>query len=178
QAILGGVVLVGEMPNTNPPVDTVEVLEEKARRVPGRAATDVLLYAGIGRPSALRRLATRAGAFKVFLSPTTGVPDPPAPDALPGLLRTLAELELPVSVHAEDPAEFVDGPPPRSPADWNRARPLRAELAAVARLTPSPPRLRLHVAHVTSAAVADALRAAGVSFEATPHHLLLHDRSR
>ena len=178
QAILGGVALVGEMPNTVPPVDDVERLEEKARRIPGRAATDVLLYAGVGQPSALRRLAARAGAFKVFLSPTTGVDEPPAADVLPGLLRTLADLGLPVGVHAEDPMEFVADPSPRSPAEWNRARPVRAELAAVARLVPPPSGLRLHVAHVTSAAVVDRLRTAGVSFEATPHHLLLSDRSR
>ncbi len=178
QAILGGVALVGEMPNTVPPVDDVERLEEKARRIPGRAATDVLLYAGVGRPAALPALAARAGAFKIFLSPTTGVPEPPPAEALPGLLRTLADLGLPVSVHAEEPSEFVSEPPPRTPVDWNRARPPRAELAAVHRLLPPPERLRLHVAHVTSAAVADALRAAGTSFEATPHHLFLHDRSR
>lgn len=176
-AALGGVTLVGDMPNNTPAITDAEHLADKARLVPGRAAVDMLLYASPTRPEAVERLAQTAGAFKVYLSPTTGVPQVPEPAETPALFRRLAEFDLPVSVHAEDPRAFSEGVPPRDPVDWNRTRPASAESRALDRLVPSPPRLRLHVAHVTTAEGARRLRAAGVSFEATPHHLLLSERT-
>jgi len=179
QAAVGGVALVGEMPNTNPPVTDVETLMDKAGRVQGAAAVDVLLYASPTRPRALDRLASRAGAFKLYLSPTTGIDTPPDPGELGPLLARLADLGLPVSVHAEDPAMFVSTSDAEDPTAWDSARPPVAERAAIERLLRlAPPALRLHVAHVTQSESVDRLRAAGVSFEVTPHHLLLSEHSR
>ncbi len=179
QAALGGVALVGEMPNTTPPVTDVETLLDKEARVRGQAAVDVLLYASPTRPRSLEGLARRAGAFKLYLSPTTAIDTPPTFGELGPLLARLAVLGLPLSVHAEDPALFRSGSEAKDPAAWDSARPLEAERAAIGRLLNlAPPALRLHVAHVTQAECADRLRAAGVSFEATPHHLLLSERSR
>jgi dihydroorotase len=177
EAALGGVTLVGDMPNNTPAITDADLLEEKVDRVAGRAAVDVLLYASPTRPRELERLARSAGAFKVYLSPTTGIPEAPTPETVGELLRRLAELDLPVAVHAEDPAEFRSDPPPSNTLDWNSARPPLAERAALDRLLPPSPRLRLHVAHVTTAESAKRLRTAGVSFEATPHHLLLNERT-
>lgn len=177
QAALGGVTLVGDMPNNAPPIDDRERFAEKVRRVRGRAAVDVLLYASPTRPTSLYALARTAGGFKVYLSPTTGIPTGPDLSDIGERMRRLSELDLPVSVHAEDPARFDPSVDPRSPADWNRRRPPDAEGQAIDRLLPSPPRLRLHVAHVTTGASVGRLRAAGASFEATPHHLLLSERS-
>jgi dihydroorotase len=177
QAALGGVALVGEMPNTRPPVTSVSELDEKAARVPGRAAVDVLLYGNAGDPRRVAALARHVGAFKLFLSPTTGIPDPPALADVPGILTELARVDLPLSVHAEDPARFSATRPPKDPVGWNAHRPPSAEASALDRLIPPPPALRLHVAHVTTTASVERLRTAGVSFEATPHHLLLSDRS-
>ena len=177
QAALGGVALVGEMPNTRPPVTDVPSLEEKAARARGRAAVDILLYA-LARPSPrLANLASRAGGFKLFLSPTTGVPDPPPAGEVPTLLAELATLGLPLTVHAEDPSRFSAAQSVLDPVGWNAHRPPSAEEAAVDRLLPPPPALRLHVAHVTTPSSAARLREAGASFEATPHHLLLSERS-
>lgn len=176
QAALGGVTLVGEMPNTAPPVVDEEALEEKRRLVQGRAAVDVVLYGSPTRPAALARLARRAGALKLYLSPTTGIPQVPTAGELPGLLRRVAATGLPLAVHAEDPDRFDDRRVPRTLTDWNAHRPLASEEAAVEHLAPVPPALRLHVAHVTSASVAARLRELGASFEATPHHLLLAER--
>lgn len=175
QAALGGVGLVGEMPNTVPPTDSVERVEGQVGRIGQRAAVDVLVYA-LARPGApIRALGRVAGAFKLYLSPTTGVADPPAAEELPGLLRSVAGSGLPLTVHAEAPERFASDPPPATLEAWDAARPPRAEETAVDRLLPiAPPDLRLHVAHVTTASVAQRLRAAGQCFEATPQHLLLH----
>ena len=176
-AALGGVALVGEMPNTLPPVTDLATLEEKAARVHGQAAVDVVLYASPTVARERAALARAAGAFKLYLSPTTGIGAAPPLDSVPELLRELGELDLPLSVHAEDPARF--GPPerPRDPGEWDAHRPVRAELSALDSLANAPPRLRLHVAHVTSAGEVARLRGRGISFEATPHHLLLSVRS-
>ncbi len=177
-AALGGVGLVGEMPNTEPPVDSLERFEEKAARVRGRAAVDVLLYAIPGDRRQLPALARVAGGFKVFLSPTTQLERPVAPDELARLLGDLASYDLPVVVHAEDPARFKAGTIPSDPRGWDLVRPPAAEASAVERvLAAAPAGLRLHVAHMTSADLAEKLLARGVSFEATPHHLLLSERS-
>ncbi len=176
-AALGGVTLVGDMPNTRPPLTDVESWQDKARLVEGRAAVDVLLFAAPTTPRALTSLSRRAGGFKVYLAPTTGIEDSPTFTELPALWDRLAELRLPVSVHAEDPSRFVPNLRPSSPARWNGHRPVIAELAALDALTRAPKLLRLHAAHVTTAASVRALNAAGLSFEATAHHLLLSDRS-
>jgi len=176
-AALGGVGLVGEMPNTRPPVVDRDALDEKAQRVRGRAAIDVLLYASPTVARERAALARTAGGFKLYLSPTTGIADPPPLAAVPGLLAELADLGLPVAVHAEDPRDFLTTGRPADPASWNAARPVRAELDAVAALATAPEWLRLHVAHVTSPVAAERLLREGRSFEATPHHLLLSERS-
>ena len=177
EAALGGVTLVGDMPNTDPPDEDAEAVESKARRVRGRAAVDVLIFATTNRPAALDRLARSAGGYRHTLSPTTGISEVPRLGEIPALLERLAGLGLPVTVHAEDPTQFVPGVPPQDPIGWNTHRPVAAEDSALARLLPGPANLRLNVAHVTTGGAVARLRAAGVSFEATPHHLLLSERS-
>jgi dihydroorotase len=176
-AALGGVGLVGDMPNTAPPVTDTEALASKAARVRGRSAVDVLLYGSPAVPRNLESLSQKAGAFKLYLSPTTGISEPPPPTEVPGLLARLSQLGLPLSVHAEDPRAFRDGVPPRNPEDWNASRPPRSEESSLPPLLDAPPALRLHVAHVTTGAIAGRLRERTISFEATPHHLFLSDRS-
>jgi dihydroorotase len=174
QAVLGGVGTVGDMPNTDPPTTSVDRLESKIARVRGRAACDVVLYAAATGPAQVRRVGTLAGALKLYGSPTTGIEDPVPLSEWPMLLAAARGTDLPVTVHAEDPGRF-DGPADRATdlEGWNAHRDGAAELAAVDALLRSAGTTRLHIAHVTSATVADAVRAAGHSCEATPQHLLL-----
>jgi dihydroorotase len=172
-AALGGVGLVGEMPNTVPTTSTPERLDDKAARVRDRAAIDLLLYAHPPTPRSVERLGRRAGGFKVYLSPTTGIDEVPVGEELPALLEALARVDLPVSVHAEEPLCFPAHASPVDPRGWDAARPATAEAAAVQRALAGPEALRLHLAHVTTAEVGRAVRARRVSFEVTAHHLLL-----
>jgi dihydroorotase len=176
-AALGGVGLVGEMPNTEPPTTSVERLDDKEARVRGRAAVDVLLYATPVDAGAVRALARHAGGFKLYLSPTTAIEQVPAGAELTALLRELALVDLPLAVHAEEPALFRAGASASDPASWDSARPVAAEAAAVDLLFGAPEALRLHIAHVTSASLARAVRARKLSCEATAHHLLLSTAS-
>jgi dihydroorotase len=172
-AALGGVGLVGEMPNTEPPTTSVERIEEKEALVRARAAVDVLLYAAPLSPRAVRPLARRAGGFKLFLSPTTGIERVPTGPEIDALLREVAEVDLPLVVHAEDPRGFRPSTPSSGPRGWDLARPSSAERAAVERALDAPARIRLHVAHVTTVGIGRAVVRRGLSFEATAHHLLL-----
>jgi len=177
QAALGGIALVGDMPNNDPPMDSVARLREKALRARGRLAVDVLLYASAQPGAPIADLAATAGAFKLYLSPTTAVGEFPAPAEISRILEDVARTGLPLSVHAEDPTRFRDTPPAASLEEWNVARPIEAERQGVDRLLPAPGALRLHVAHVTDPATASRLRTEGHSFEVTPHHLLLSTAS-
>ncbi len=177
QAALGGVALVGDMPNNDPPIDSLERLREKSARARGRIAVDVLLYASAQPGAPIDDLATEAGAFKLYLSPTTDIGDAPGRAEIRPILESVARTGLPLSVHAEDPTLFRPDAPPTSLDAWDLARPIEAERRGVEELLPAPTSLRLHVAHVTEPTIAARLRAGGHSFEATPHHLLLSTRS-
>ncbi len=176
-AAIGGVSLVGEMPNTEPTTSTTERLDEKADRVRGRSAVDVLLYAHPSSPGQVAALGRRAGGFKLYLSPTTGIDRVPSAGELPALLEALARVDLPVSVHAEEPLAFRAGAAPTDLVGWDAARPAASEAAAVMRALAAPAALRLHVAHVTTAAIGRTIRDRQVSFEVSPHHLLLSTES-
>lgn len=176
-AALGGVALVGEMPNTDPPTSSSERVDDKEALVRGRAAVDVLLYAAPPDTRSVAALGLHAGGFKLYLSPTTGITTIWSGPELPGLLAELARVDLPVAVHAEEPTLFREGSTASDPRGWDEARPSSSEAAAVARVLDAPPAVRLHVAHVTTAAVGRAVRERQVSFETTAHHLLLSSAS-
>jgi dihydroorotase len=176
QAALGGVGLVGEMPNTQPPVIRPEDVLEKASRASGNLAVDLFLYAALTPSSSVPAVAREAAGFKLYLSPTSGFPSPMSPAELQGKFREVAASGLPLSVHAENPLRFRENLTPLDTVGWNEVRPPEAETSAVDELFPTPDGLRLHVAHVTLAASAEHVRMEGHSFEATPHHLLLSAR--
>ncbi len=178
EAAIGGVGLIGDMPNTDPPVTDRERFETKRGRVTGRAAVDVLLYGALTPGARVEELGGLVGGFKLYCSPTTGIEAAPTREEIGPLLERAYATGLPVSVHAEDPGLFRSDPSPRDLADWDRARPATAETSAVGDLlAAAPDELRLHFAHVTQRSVGERIAAAGRSFEVAPHHLLLSDRS-
>ncbi|HEV2450202.1 MAG TPA: hypothetical protein VGU43_07350 [Thermoplasmata archaeon] len=177
QAALGGVGVAAEMPNGEHPITTRDRLEEQQSRGRGRLAIDLLLYGALHRLETIPQLARRAGAFKLYLSPTMGL-DPPTDRAeVARLLGAAAATGLAVTVHAEDPTLFRTPETALDPVDWDGSRPLASEAAAVEEvLAAAPPALRLHFAHVSGPDAAAKIRSAGHSFECTPQHLLLSAR--
>ena len=200
-AAAGGVTTVIDMPNTVPAVDSAGVLESKAALARSKARVDIGFW-GLVRsstsPDDMQGLAT-AGAtgFKAYLGygfsvtrkqvvylPELGDPGleaPPDYGTLARLAPVIAELGLPLVIHAEDPgilAAFRRSL--ETYADLLASRPAEAEAVAIAAAAEiaGASGARLHVAHLSSAAglaaAQEAIRAgAPLSLETCPHYLWL-----
>jgi len=116
-AAKGGVTTVGDMPNNNPPITTVERLKEKRRLVHDKSYVDYVLWAGtsVGNLTELPGL-VQAGAvgFKVYMEKAvrkearewTGKESPHAPQLyidddglLMNILKEAARINVPVNFH-------------------------------------------------------------------------------
>ena len=203
-AAAGGVTTVIDMPNTVPAVDAAGLLEAKAALARSKARVDFGLW-GLVRssttPDQLEGLA-HAGAtgFKAYLGYafslsrkqvlyTTDLDDPdheapPDYGTLARLAPTIASLELPLAIHAEDPGILrVFRRPLETYADYLTARPPEAEAVAIAAAAEiaGASGVRLHVAHLSSAlglaAAREALQAGAlISLETSPQYLWLTDQ--
>jgi len=200
-AAAGGITTVIDMPNTVPAVDAAGMLEGKAALARARARVDFGLW-GLVRSTTtseqLRGLAS-AGAtgFKAYLgyafslsrkqvqySPDASDPDLEAPPDYGTLARlgpTIAELALPLAIHAEDAGILkAFNRPLETYADVIAARPAEAEAVAIsaAASVARQSGFHLHVAHLSSAlglaAAEEALSAGAIlSIETCPQFLWL-----
>jgi len=180
-AVLGGVVGVFEMPNTDPTTSTVEALEDKLARARGRMHCDHAFYAGAthDNPTQLGEIEQTPGCcgVKVFMGASTGsllVPD----DA--GVEAVLRHVRRRAAFHCEDEPRLAERRPLARPGDWTsheEVRDAEAALWATQRLVAIAERLgkRVHVLHVSTADeiafLADHKDLASV--EVTPQHLTL-----
>ncbi|HHW09238.1 MAG TPA: allantoinase AllB [Firmicutes bacterium] len=189
-AACGGVTTVLDMPNTVPPVDSLDRLKEKAALIPGRAFVDVGLFAvltGADQERLHRLSAGGCTGFKVFLGPTTGHLTAPGWGELAAALEFLAPFGLPVVVHAEmgSVIEYLESARQAAGQKWHydhflATRPAWAEDMAVSLicrlsgLTGAP----IHLAHLSSASAVTIVKEAKkagfkVSAETCPHYLFL-----
>jgi allantoinase len=203
-AAAGGITVVLDMPNTVPAVDSAGVLESKSALARSKAHVDFGLW-GLVRssttPEQLDAMA-EAGAigFKAYLaysfslsrkqvlySPGADDPDlePPADyGTLARLAPKVAELGLPLAIHAEDPTVLAAfRRPVLTYADLLDSRPAEAEAVAVsaAAAVARDNGAHLHVAHLSSAlglrAAEDAIQAGtDLSLETCPQFLLLTEQ--
>lgn len=104
-AAIGGVTTVFDMPNTDPPVDTVAHFEMKRALAEDKALVDFGIYGLLGEDN-LDQLAPLAEAgvcgYKLFLGNTTGDLPCPSDGAVLEGFEILAELGLRCSIHAEN----------------------------------------------------------------------------
>jgi allantoinase len=183
-AAAGGVTTIVDMPlNSLPPTTGAAALAQKRAAAHGQCQVDVGFWAGAVPGNEGERRALRdAGAlgFKSF-TVDSGVPEfPPLdPAGLERAARQLAELDSLLLVHAEDPACISAGDG-RGYEAFLRSRPDEAETRAVTRVVEIARRtgVRLHILHVSSAAVLPVLGAARadgvrVTSETCPHYLAL-----
>ena len=186
-AAAGGVTTIVDMPlNSIPPTTTVANLEAKRKAADGQTFVDVGLWGGAipGNTADLEPLyRTGVFGFKSFLAPS-GVDEFPhlTGDQLEAALAEQARIGALAIIHAEDPAVLDAAPQQPGPhyADFLASRPDDAEATAVAGLLAAAGRTgaRVHILHVSSAAVLPLLRQARadgvqVTAETCPHYLTL-----
>jgi allantoinase len=188
-AARGGVTTVVEMPNTQPPVETAEVLKAKAAHLAGRSVVDYALI-GVITDRNLDRVDelcdAGAVAYKIFMGPTTG--DLPCPDdgAIVDVMRRIAATGRPLGIHAENP-RIIERATARlraegrtDPAAHALARPPLAEAESIQRmiLFARETGCRLHVFHMSAKEGVDLVRrgkddGVPVTSETCPHYLTL-----
>jgi len=184
-AAAGGVTTVFDMPNTVPAVDSAGVMESKAAMARAKARVDFGLWGLIrssSTPDQIEGMASSgAVGFKAYLGygfsrsrkQVQHNLDPDDPDqesppdygTLARLAPLVAELGLPLAIHAEDPGVLgAFRRPLETYADFLASRPPEAEAVAVsaAAAIAKETGVRLHVAHLSSelglSAAEDAMR--------------------
>ena len=173
-AAAGGVTTVIDMPNTVPAVDSAGVLEAKAALARSRARVDFGLWGLVRSASTPEQLHGLAEAGAIGLKAYLGYsfstsrkqvlhaldsndPDleaPPDYGTLARLAPVIAELGLPLAIHAEDPGVLNTFKRPlESYSDVLESRPPEAESVAIsaAAAVARQAGFHLHIAHLSSA---------------------------
>ncbi|MPY82568.1 MAG: allantoinase AllB [Actinophytocola sp.] len=184
-AAAGGVTTLVDMPlNSIPPTVDVESLAVKRKTAESKVHVDVGFWGGavpghLGDLPALHE--EGVFGFKCFLL-HSGVDEFPPLDAdeLEQAMRTVAELDAQLIVHAEDSDIIAHAPATQGQRyeDFLRSRPRGAENTAIARVIDLARRTgaRVHILHLSSSdalpMIADARRdGVALTVETCPHYL-------
>ncbi|MGK2961334.1 MAG: allantoinase AllB [Gemmatimonadaceae bacterium] len=182
-AAAGGVTTILDMPlNSIPATVNAAALDAKRDAARGKSHVNVEFIGGVvpGNAADLEPLAA-AGVrvFKCFLSPSGVDEFSHVSEAdLEKVFPVLAEIGLPLMVHAEDPAILTAAPDSHRYADYLASRPRDAERSAIEMLIrlmhrwPAP----VHIVHLSSANSLDVVRDARaqgltLTVETCPHYL-------
>jgi dihydroorotase len=180
-AVLGGVVAVFEMPNTDPTTTDPEALADKLARARGRMHCDHAFYVGgthenTARLGELERLPGCCGV-KVFMGASTGSLLIADDDGVEAVLRNIHRR---AAFHSEDEFRLAERRSLARPGDWtshSEVRDAQSAIQSTQRLVRLARKLgkRIHVLHVTTAEEIDFLAANKdvASVEITPQHLTL-----
>ena len=180
-AVLGGVVAVFEMPNTEPTTTDPDALADKLARAKGRMHCDHAFYVGGTHENAtflgeLERLPGCCGV-KVFMGASTGtllVQDDE------GVEMVLRHVHRRAAFHSEDEYRLAERRPLARTGDWTshpEVRDPQSAIQSTERLVRIARKLgkRIHVLHVTTAEEIEFLshNKDVASVELTPQHLTL-----
>lgn len=170
-ALHAGVTCVLDMPNTKPPVATLDTIREKKSTVRGKAYVDYGLFAAVTPNINAGMLAPLVPGFKLFMGSTTGnILLNDDEEMIPAVRDVLATGKR-MSVHAEDDSMMCHEEE-HSTRDHLRNRPAEAEWNATRRLAESFPGAKINICHVSSAHTLDIARSAGFTTEVTLHHMM------
>ena len=163
----GGITLACEMPNTTPPLNSVETINKRVEELDKRSLIDVLVFAGINndfRENEIILMHERVIGFKVYPSTLYLI------DSLP--LKQLNKYNKVIVLHPEEPFMINKW---FSVYDVDKRRPLDAEIWAVRHLGEKieGTGVRAHITHITSALTMYEARRYGFSVDTCPHYFLL-----
>jgi dihydroorotase len=188
-AVMGGVTTVMDMPNTLPPTDTAELVQQKRAQGEAKAYCDFGLY-GLLVQDSVEQLEAMADAgvvgFKCFLGKSTGDIGPPDDGRLLEALEIIGRLGLRCGFHAEND-QILQHLSHRLQASGRTdalahldSRPVVAEVEAIQRaaLLAATAGAKIHIFHLSSAAglaTIEEWRRKGVDItcETTPQHCFL-----
>jgi len=157
-AAKGGVGTVLEMPNTDPPATTPEMVRRK-RELAERSLIDFGLYGGLTADNIdlIPELAKEVEAFKLYLGGTTGDLAVRDPKAIKRIFKAVARTGKVLAVHAHH--------------SGSEARDLGEAIDLAAKYD-----VKLHLAHVTTEegvlVVEEARKDVDLTAETCPHYLL------
>jgi len=169
-ALAGGVTTVLDMPNTQPPTATPDLLQDKARRAAAKAVCDVGLFAGATytETDAYLPVAQNACGLKIYVSDTFGSLRIDDLTLLHRFFRTWAEKGDQVGYRTLHHASGI------GPIAVHAEELMLPVCLALSHLYNVP----LHIVHVTRRSEIELIRRAKmrrypVTCEVTPHHLFL-----
>ena len=169
-ALAGGVTLVVDQPNTDPPLTTVGAFQARVREAQRDSLCHFAVNAGAVPGAPLQDLrGSGAMAFgEIFLAPSTGSVGA-SPVETRRLIGEIHAMGAVGTIHAEKALEV---PAPEDLASHSMSRPPEGEVMAIEEVKGmTPAGMRLHFCHLSTA---DAVMAsAPYTSEVTPHHLLL-----
>lgn len=168
-ALHGGVTFVLDMPNTNPPVDSIDNFRKKLSIADSKSYVDFgiayLLHSKVNR-----NIEEHVTSFKMYMSETTNI-TPINYLLIPEILK---DLKKNITVHAES-QECIENSKNEDSSLLlhDMSRPESCEVKAV-RYLGDVYSGNLHIAHVSSPDTVDLSRIFGFTVEVTPHHLFLN----
>jgi dihydroorotase (multifunctional complex type) len=187
-AAAGGFTTVLDMPNNEPVTMSMETLRNRMRIAERKVLVNVGFYSEFPKKLAEVKDIVSEGAigFKLFMGCQIGGLNVDDDEALQDAFKEVAELNVPVAVHAEDKAllvaneEKLKQAKKSNTAAFLKAHSETVELKAIERLLKisAPTGVRLHFCHVSTEeglnAIVDAKKSGRkVTCEVTPNHLLL-----
>lgn len=187
-AAAGGFATVAAMANTSPVNDAPEITRYMLERARAARAARLVPVSAVTRGLAGRELVDAAAMMEAGarLFSDDGIPIDD-PTLLQAAFRALARLDRAIALHEEDRALTAAGAMNAGAAAERlgvAGIPARAESARVERdlALARTAGAAVHIAHISTAAALDLMRAArregvAVTCEATPHHFTLDDRA-
>lgn len=175
-ALSGGFVALGDMPNTKPPVKSIDVLKRRIESLT-KSPLHIRQYFGAVKDLSLLKDARELGAHAVGEVFPEDVLEYGGDDYLDSLFRKAAEVGIPIIMHCEDPAVINQYNGPRDFQYHNDIRSPRAELSCIHNIIRLVLRYgtKAHITHLTLPQSIRLIRNSGlnITFDVTPHHMFL-----
>ncbi len=175
----GGFTTVIDMPNTLPKTNTYKALKEKMEIAESKSVVNFYLQAGHNSLEEMKKMMElNPISFKVFMDLETD-------DSLEEIFYNLGQLKSSTSYNGlvathcekrsivqEETKRLEDS---TEPIDYSYARPYASEDESVAQTIELARKnnLRLHICHLSTKSALNMARENNISYEFTPHHLLL-----
>ncbi|MFB6470934.1 MAG: dihydroorotase [Vulcanisaeta sp. AZ3] len=176
-ALAGGFVALGDMPNTKPPIKTIELLKRRIEEFNKRTNIHIRHYFGAPQDPSILAEAKDAGAYAVGEVLPEEVNEYGGDQYLDALFKEAARVGIPIIMHCEDPVILNQYNGPRDFKYHNEIRSPKAELTCIHNVIRLTYRhgTKVHITHITLPQSINLIKSTNldITFDVTPHHILL-----